>query len=373
MPESEPPVRRRPTLRDVAAGAGVSPTTASLILNDRPINVPPETRRRVLDTAAALHYVPNALVRSLQMGRTGTLGVYIQFRASVWQNAFVGALLDGLRSGAAETDHDVLLYQPPEPSKRDAPAAGAVMPLLDGRADAAVLWLSSAGVPLDGLARAGFPAVVLMHDSVPSTLGGVQFDEALASRQVLEHLRGLGHRTLAYVAGAGPTQLAPHLRARRQAFLAAAAGAGTPLARELVAEGTREEVLGQVRALLTRGRLGGASTGSSAARVTAFVCAYEEAAYQVVTAAAELGLRIPEDISLVAWETVGAPPDAAVAPARPGNWLTGVRLPVWAMGRAAAEMAVELLRARPEGSAPRRVFPTDLHLGSSTARVSQDR
>ncbi|MGH2352078.1 MAG: LacI family DNA-binding transcriptional regulator [Chloroflexota bacterium] len=373
--------RRRATLREVAALAGVSPTTASLVLNGRPIRVPDATRARVVAAAAELHYVPNALVRSLQAGHTGTVGVYIEFRASVWHNAFVGALVDGLRRGAADADSDVLLYRPPGgrdpsgPSNTSAGAAPAVpsvaagaSAILDGRADAAVLWVAN-DQPLEALARQGFPAVVLMNDRVPASLGSVLTDERMASRLLLDHLLQLGHRHLAYWAASGAT-LSPHLRIRRARFLAVAREVGVPLPAERVLAGPPAEAAN----LLLRQTAAGAP-----GHVTAIVCAFEELAYRLLDAAARAGLRVPQDLSIVSWEVVGGEGEAAHgtgnsgdpapsdrATSRPGSWFTGVHLPIWEMGKAAAELAVAMSHKRIPSGARRQTFPTSLQIGRST-------
>lgn len=67
--------RKRATLTDVALQAGVSKTTVSQILNNRPISVSESTRQRVQEVAERLSYTPNALIRSLQSRRTEVIGV----------------------------------------------------------------------------------------------------------------------------------------------------------------------------------------------------------------------------------------------------------------------------------------------------------
>ena len=68
--------RKRVTIRDVADRAGVSPTTVSFVLNDvQGPNLRDETRRRVLETARELGYVPSAAARSLVSGQTSTIGL----------------------------------------------------------------------------------------------------------------------------------------------------------------------------------------------------------------------------------------------------------------------------------------------------------
>ena len=73
--------RRRPTSADVAAKAGVSRTTVSFVLNDRPgANISPPTRERVLLAAAELGYHPHAPARILACGKSHTLGFVLRHR-----------------------------------------------------------------------------------------------------------------------------------------------------------------------------------------------------------------------------------------------------------------------------------------------------
>jgi LacI family transcriptional regulator len=350
--------RRRATLSQVAELAGVSPTTASLVLNRKPINVPAGTRQRVVAAAAQLHYVPNALVRSLQAGQTGTLGVYLEFRASVWHNEFVGALVDGLRSGAAASDCDVLLYRPPPagaPATAPAPGPGDGAPpalgpaaILDARADAAVLWVTHPS-SLEGLARQHFPAVVLLQEGVPAPLGSVHVDERRASRLVVEHLLALGHRRLAYYATSDAAHVFEHLRARRDAFLAEARAAGAPVAPADVLAGP-PAVAAACLARIAR-RAPGAPT--------AIVCAHGELAFEVLELADRTGLGVPRELSVVSWEIVGAQE-------RAGRAITGVQIPIWEMGKAAAELAATLSRREVPPGARHLTFAPALQVGSSS-------
>nr|WP_179540520.1 LacI family DNA-binding transcriptional regulator [Nesterenkonia xinjiangensis] len=73
--ETEAPLRRRVTLRDVAALAGVSPSTASKALNDRPGQVSTSTKERVREVAERLGFTPNALAQAMHSSRTGTVGL----------------------------------------------------------------------------------------------------------------------------------------------------------------------------------------------------------------------------------------------------------------------------------------------------------
>ena len=76
MTDSQPVPQDIPTIRAVARQAGVSTTTVSRVLNDAPY-VRPETRSRVMEAIAGLHYRPNAIAQSLTTGRSRVIGVIV--------------------------------------------------------------------------------------------------------------------------------------------------------------------------------------------------------------------------------------------------------------------------------------------------------
>ena len=202
---------------------------------------------------------------------------------------------------------------------------------------------------LEGLARQRFPAVVLLQTRVPEPLGSVSVDERGASRLVVQHLRGLGHRRLAYYAASDPARVFEHLRLRRDAFLIEAHEAGVPLEPAHVLAGP-PEALDALLASIARG-VGGSPT--------AIVCAHEELAVRTLEAADRASLRVPEELSVVSWEVVGAPE-------RAGRALTGVHIPIWEMGKAAAELGATMSRRDGPHAERHLTFAPTVQVGNST-------
>lgn len=197
-------------LRDVAERAGVSVATASKALNDK-AQVAPETRRRVREAADALHFMPNALVRSLQQGRTHTVGVCTWAIKSDSVQDITQSLLAGVAAGVASTGLDLLLYSL-EPAVRRALTAASFR---DGRVDGAILGptvLSTSS--LMGLAETGLPTVVIYRRDVPDSIGSVCIDNAAGVNAAVKHLVALGHRRIAFC---GP-QTTPDMRERFAAY-----------------------------------------------------------------------------------------------------------------------------------------------------------
>lgn len=197
---SRGPGARRPaaTIADVAAAAGVSRATVSRVMNGRS-SVEAALAARVREAAEALSYRPSNVARNLALGRTRTVAVVVPDLASpVFQQ-----ILRGVMAGAAEDGYRVLVADSEEDEQLEAAVA------LDARQRCDALVLVSPRLPDHELAKLveEVEPVVLVNRALPAE-GGVTppslvFDYADATVQVVEHLVGLGHRRLAYLAGPG--------------------------------------------------------------------------------------------------------------------------------------------------------------------------
>src|SRR5687768_7578768 len=102
-------MHRRTTIRDVARHAGVSVTTVSYVLNGK-AGISEETCRRVRAAAESLHYMPNALIRSLQRKRSNVIGIYL-WPLKADASAYIYTdLLRGVTDALADTEYDLLVY-----------------------------------------------------------------------------------------------------------------------------------------------------------------------------------------------------------------------------------------------------------------------
>ena len=192
-------------LKQIAEAAGVSVATASRVLSGSDYPVNEALRQRVLDTAEALDYVPNAKARGLLQGNSQTIGVL----AGDVSDPYFSAIIGGIHAAAAEAGYLVTIMN----TYRDPDAELAAMRSLHAhRVD--VLILSGSGLTYDayqaGLAtrlgsfvRGGGAAVLVGPHEVPEKLevGRVLIDNVAASRKMAEHLHGLGHRKVALLAG----------------------------------------------------------------------------------------------------------------------------------------------------------------------------
>ncbi|RAG86960.1 LacI family transcriptional regulator [Streptacidiphilus pinicola] len=339
-------MNRRPTGRDVAERAGVSQATVSLVFSGSAAashRVSGATRERVLAAAAELGYAPQAAGRQLRLGRTGMLLLAVPNILG----PFFARVLAGAQTEAAGPAGD-----------------GGLSVVVSSAWDHAALARAARGGQYDGLLVCSpddrqlggdlpddVPVVYL--DADPSLSAGhprrrtQQLDVGAGMAAAVGHLRELGHQRLGHLRS---VESAHTFRARQAGFEAAAAGA------EVVEVGV--SVNGGLDAAREAARtLLGPATG----RPRAVVCDDDVVAAGVYHVAAELGLRIPEDLSVVGIDNIVAAP--LFAPA-----LTTVDLPGERLGAAGVRLLAGLGAGADEAVPEPEPLPTYLVVRGSTGR-----
>ena len=332
---------RRPKSADVANLAGVSRTTVSFVLNDRPgANISPATRARVLEAAASLGYRPNASASGLARGRAHVLGLVLrQSPEQVAEDALRAETLRGLSSAARAAGYRVLV----EPLGAGNGGYGDLI-RSRGTDGLVVSGPRTDDRELERLAREGAPMViqgVLPDSRVPS----VDIDNVDAARAAVGHLVALGHRVIGCVTNAPLEYTAA--RERREGYRQALAEAGLPVDDELVVEADFDAASGHraMARLLARPDL------------TAVFVASDVVAVGAMAAIRDAGLRVPDDLSVVGFDDV--PLAAYLDPP-----LTTVHLPAHDLGHAAGLALLDRIAGR--SVEPRTVLPTELVIRSST-------
>ncbi|KUO12281.1 LacI family DNA-binding transcriptional regulator [Streptomyces sp. DSM 15324] len=278
----------RVTIRDVAARAGVSKGAVSLAFNRKP-GLSEATRERIFTAARELGWEPNLAARSLSSSRVDVVGLaicrparmlglepfYMEFVSgveSVLTEHACSLLLRLVRSGEEEAS---LL----ESWWRGRQIGGAI--LVDFRA----------GDPRVAAAeRLGMPVVAVGHPSLTGSLTSVWTDDATAVTEAVRYLAALGHRRIARVGGAAALG---HTMMRTAAFDAAARDLGLAGARQVATDFS-----GEAGARATRSMLAAAPPD----RPTAIVYDNDIMAVAGLAVAAEMGLSVPRDVSLLAWD-----------------------------------------------------------------------
>lgn len=294
--EPEASTTPRPTLAAVAARAGVSVSTASLVFSGAG-PVAPATRERVLAAADELEYGgPDPTARSLRRGRSGVVAVVTEDRLSVaFRDPVNLAFLDGVASAFGDDRAGLLLI----PRGADPETDLAASPM-----DAAILLGCSLdiGASVEVLRRRRIPIVAVEARSFDDVTV-VDLDNRDASRWGAQHLFDLGHRRIAVVTleldgdrEAGP--LTPEREAEATGY--------TALQR---LEGTRDVFPGAggvsaAGSTIVDGHAAGRSLLDRPDRPTAIVAQSDLLALGVLRAAEELGLDVPRDVSILGFDGV---------------------------------------------------------------------
>jgi DNA-binding LacI/PurR family transcriptional regulator len=342
-----------PTLADVATHLGVSRTTVSNAYN-RPNQLSPALREKVLAAAGELGYTgPDPMARGLRRGRTGTLGlVFDQPLTYAFTDPAASLFLRGLATGLEEHAQALtLIPRMPEGPERSADLVRSA--LVDGY----IMFCTAGDDPRFSAVRArGLPFVLIEYDEDPDA-ALVQIDDENGAALAARHLVDLGHRDIAIVSGyeaglrTGPEAQARsrfHVQSGRlRGWRAGLESGGVDWSGVLVSGVGGSDAAGGARAagaLLDR-----------ADRPTAILALSDVQALGVLQAAAERGIEVPRDLSVVGFDDV---PQAAAA--TPG--LTTVSQPHEEKGRVAVRLLVS--GARPEDSV---LLPCELVVRASTA------
>ncbi|HZT43621.1 MAG TPA: LacI family DNA-binding transcriptional regulator [Chthonomonadaceae bacterium] len=318
-------MKQRATLADVARSAGVSKTTASLVLNGKgEANISEETRQRVATAAAALHFRPHGVARALTRRRADVLGIVCAidpFVEQVHHHEFEHTLLSAIFSRAMERGYNPLIYNYPP---LDA-GPERLLRYADGRSDAFILIFPPAEcILLKRLHALAIPAVAVMSRETHAEALWVDSDHEAGIQALVGHLAELGHQKIAYLTGP-PEEEA--VAARVAAFRKALTERGLPVREEWIEPylWDTEETHNTLKRLLCQPD-----------RPTALLTWYDFAAGDVYLAARQLNLRIPEDLSVVGFDDTHSA--TILSPA-----LTTVRQDPEGMGRAAVDLALNAL------------------------------
>ena len=367
-----PPVSlpRRVTLKDIARALKVSPATVSNAYN-RPDQLSPQLRTRILETALALGYSgPDPLASSLRRGRAGAIGVvYDATLGYAFADPAASLFLGGLARALEEQSLGLLLI--PSPQRVVQPAAtGRVQ---SASVDGFVVYSASDGSELlKAVLGRGLP-VVLVDQSQVDGVAYIGIDDAGGARAAARHLLNLGHRQIGVLslefapqdndgqAGQGrgtaqprgivtperEAQLSYHTTAERlRAYRGAATEAGATLLVMEAQDNTPQEA--ELLALeLLRSTPG----------VTALLCMSDVLAQGALSAARKLGLEVPGSLSVVGFDDV--PSSAALG-------LSSVHQPTAQKGELAGRALLELLAG---GTARELILPTQLMVRGSSGPV----
>ncbi|MCU1677309.1 MAG: LacI family transcriptional regulator [Frankiales bacterium] len=333
----------RATVRSVAADTGVSIATVSRVLNGR-AHVAPETRRRVQEAVDRLNR--QATRKRSERAAGGSVLVRCPYELTDYFGPIISSVAESLRlhqrevlldAGASGYHDDVLRRLP---ARRDIAGAVLVLP-------------PETKAELESLRASGVPFVVTdPRVRVPRDIFAVSAANFAGSRDASEHLIQLGHRRIGVISvdpplSAGDDRLSGHA--------SALAAVGALMDPSLIRYGEPTEPTGL--------RAGGELLDTTG-RTTAIVCFNDKVAVGVLHAAAQRGIRVPEDLSVVGFDDIDV--SRATTPQ-----LTTVRQPLQEMGRMAVMSLMRLIEGH-DTEALHIELATELVVRGTTAPPPRD-
>ena len=328
------------TIKDVAKLAKVSPSTVSRVIADNR-RISPATKERVKKIMQELNYHPNMIARSLIKRASHSLGLVMSRSTdSAFSNPFFSEIIRGI-SAVAQSYHYSLMLATAENYAEEAKQC--LRMISEKRVDGVLLLSPRVGDELIGdLMRNQSPFVVVGRAPEAARCYAVNNDNIQAAYSAVRHLLNLGHQRIALLNGPEDfTFCQDRLAGYRFAFREYGIELDTARARSLIRNGnfTQEDGYRLTKELLLL-----------APRPTALFCVDDLMAFGAYRAVKEQRMAIPRDIAIVGFN------DDPLASIIEPN-LTTVRIPIYEMGRAAAEIMIQLLQGK-------EVFPLQKILAS---------
>ncbi len=328
----QPGGARRPTVRDVAAAAGVATSTVSRVFS-APDRISEPTRQHVLAVATRLGYRPNPIARALPRGQTMTLALLVPDIT----NPFFFDLIRGAERQAAAAGYTLVLADAGESAEAEGTHLDRLADSVDG------LLLASSRLPAGRIERLMADHPVVVVNRKVGDLPAVVVDNNQGMRQAVDHLASLGHRRIAYVAG---PEASWSDRTRWRALQTAARRVTIDTERIGPFAPTRDGGTAAADACLLTG-------------ATAVVAFNDLLAIGILRRLADRGVAVPAELSVLGSDDIFGADICSPA-------LTTIAADVEQGGRAAIDLLLST-RADPESTRGRRiVLPTHLTIRAST-------
>ena len=308
----------KPTINDVALACGVSKATVSYVINGKRV-LKSDTRDRVFRAMREMNYHPSAVAQGLSRKKVHTLGVLFGVIDPVafLSDPYAAGVLGGIVAQCQREKFNLTLFTDIW-KNCDLSAA----PLSDGRTDGILVMAPQmdSGV-LEALSVLGIP-IVAVSAQFQKGVAMVDVDNFAGAQMAATHLIELGHRRIAYLSG---NEDLASFEPRRAGFRAAFEARGIEVVPELVKTSHFDGSLAfeQTKALLKLPQ-----------PPTAIWAGNDTIAFSVLEAARDLGVRVPEQLSVIGFDDI--PTAARVTPA-----LTTIRQPLQKIGEMATRLLIE--------------------------------
>ena len=331
---------QRVNIHDVARSAGVSAATVSKVINRRH-GVAQATSQRVQRVIDELGYESSLVARSLRSHRTNVLGILVaEFEP------FSAEILKGVSRAIGGTGYELLAYSGGDRAGAQVGWERRSLTRLSGTLIDGAILVTPSVVGSGG----SVPVVAIDPHAGPADMPTVDSDNFAGAVVATEHLLTLGHRRIGFLGGRPDLESS---RLREAGYRSALAAAGIAVEPELMRIGgyRRETTQAPARELL-----------SLPERPTAIFGANDLSAIATMEVARELGLRLPDDLSVIGFDNV---PESAMTTPQ----LTTIGQPMQQMGAEALSLLIHLIDGSADGSTHVRL-PTELIHRGSTRRLA---
>jgi DNA-binding LacI/PurR family transcriptional regulator len=346
MTKAKPPASGPINLKRLSQLLELSQTTISLVLNDSPAakSIPASTRERVFEAARKFHYRPNYFARSLRRSRSMSVGVI----APDLSEGYFTLVMRGVEEALLHSHYFYFTanhYWDPE-LMQQYPRL-----LMERAVDGFLLLNTPATV------RTPLPAVALSAHTNATGVSDIVLDHSKAAELALTHLHQLGHRKIAFMKG---PEIIPDTEHRWAGILETARRLKIPVRPELClhlgADSSSPEAGYAAMEALLKGQRD----------FTAIFCFNDIAAIGVIRAIHDVGLRVPEDVSVIGFDDI-----LCAAYQKPS--LTTVRQPLREMGNKGAQMLLAMIANSETEAVAETVMQPELILRESTAAAKPRR
>ncbi len=335
------------TRNDVARHAGVSSATVSYVVNNGPRPVAEATRKKVLKTIEHLGYRPNAIARNLRLQQSTTFGLIVPDI----HNPYFAEVARGVEQMAAENDLTMVLCHSDYKEEKEL----HFIEVLQAERSAGIIWFpaTNSTEPAKKMAKFGMPLVVLDRVLEGIRAPSVVSDNFLGGYLATKHLIDLGHRRIGCITR--PSEL-PHSSERVRGFREALRENSIEVDESLIVKGGFQ---------LNAGCEAATKIIQNPLKPTAIFAYNDFMAIGALHAAYKLGLKVPDDISIVGFDDI--PQAAFTCPA-----LTTVVQPKLEMGREGVALLLKELNEPTENKVKKISLSIKLIIRESTGHPSKN-
>jgi LacI family transcriptional regulator len=337
------------TIKDVAKKAGVSITTVSFVLNNRPdVAISQEVRRKVLESARSLDYHPSAMAAGLAGKRTRNLGVVFSMGEQTLVNPFYAIVVEGIARAIAGKPYNLMFAYlegacqgPPSLPKfvREKNTDGVI---LVGRVETRMVA---------DLLDKRTPVVLIDNFPRMEGVNCVQIDNHRGGMLAAAHLNQLGHKNIILFTAGGHAKRAS-IQEREEGFALGLEEAGLKLTDENTVDCINLSFYSAYEKTL--------ELFKRVKKPLAIFAVNDEMAAGVIRAAVEAGRTVPGDLSVVGFDNILMSNYTAIP-------LTTISVAKEHLGRMAAERVIEMVEAK-DRTVKRELAPVELIVRSSTGK-----